>query len=310
MPDIDLNLLTALDALLTECSVTGAARRMGLSVSAMSRALTRLRAATGDPLLVQAGRQMVPTPYAAELASRVAHIARSAQAILQPPADRLNLASIERSFLIRANESFVDLAAAALTAELRQTAPLIRLVFVAKRDKAPHALRSGEIDLEIGVLGTDAPELKLRTLFSDRFVGICRRDHPLLQAPGVTAERYASYPHVVVSRHNKQGGPVDVALASLGWQRRVSVVVPAFANALPLVRASDMLGLVTLSSLNVVASGMAAGDVVPFELPVVTPAISIAAIWHPRLQADPLHRWLRETLIAVCRREQATWRYR
>ncbi|WP_277268619.1 helix-turn-helix domain-containing protein, partial [Pantoea septica] len=73
MPDIDLNLLTALDALLTECSVTGAARRMGLSVSAMSRALTRLRAATGDPLLVQAGRQMVPTPYAAELAGRVAH---------------------------------------------------------------------------------------------------------------------------------------------------------------------------------------------------------------------------------------------
>jgi len=309
MPDIDLNLLTALDALLTECSVTGAARRMGLSVSAMSRALTRLRAATGDPLLVQAGRQMVLTPYAAELAGRVGPVARSAQAILQPPADQLNLASIERSFLIRANESFVDLAAPALAAALRQTAPLIQLAFVAKRDKAPHALRNGEVDLEIGVLGTDAPELKLRTLFSDRFVGICRRDHPLLQAPGVTAERYASYPHVVVSRHNKQWGPVDAALASLGWQRRVSVVVPAFANAIPLVRASDMLGLVTLSSLNA-AAGMAAGDVVCFELPVVTPAISIAAIWHPRLQADPLHRWLRETLIAVCRREQATWRYR
>lgn len=305
MPDIDLNLLTALDALLTECSVTRAARRMGLSTSAMSRTLARLRAVTGDPLLVQAGRQMVPTPYATELAGRVSHVARSAYALLQPANPQLDLASTERSFIIRANDSFIDLTAAALVTELQQQAPLIQLVFVNKRDKEADLLRRGEIDLEICVLGTDAPELKIRTLFSDRFVGICRRNHPLLQAPGVTAERYVSYPHVVISRHNKIWGPVDDALERLGLRRRVIVALPAFANAIPLVRGSDILGLVPFSCLGSFASGARHNDLAHFELPVETPAINISLIWHPRMQADPLHRWLRETIVAVCRREQA-----
>ncbi len=305
MPDIDLNLLTALDALLTECSVTRAARRMGLSPSAMSRTLARLRAATGDPLLVQAGRQMVPTPYAAELAGRVSLVARSACALLQPANPQLNLASTERSFIIRANDSFIDLTAAALVKELQQQAPLIRLVFVNKRDKEADLLRRGEIDLEIGVLGTDAPELKIRTLFNDRFVGICRQNHPLLQAPGVTAERYASYPHVVISRHNKIWGPVDDALERLGLRRRVIMALPAFANAIPVVQDSDILGLVPLSCSACFASGARQNDLAYFELPVETPAIKIALIWHPRMQTDPLHRWLRETIMTVCRREQA-----
>src|ERR1700749_5071647 len=98
MPDTDLNLLTALDALLAEGSVAGAARRLGLSASAMSRTLARLRAATRDPLLVRAGRGMVPTPHAAELRERVRDLAQDAQAVLRPAVASMDLAELQRSF--------------------------------------------------------------------------------------------------------------------------------------------------------------------------------------------------------------------
>src|ERR1700678_1176138 len=108
MADIDLNLLIALDALLAEGSVVGAARRMALSASAMSRALARLRAATGDPLLVRAGRGLVPTPHAAKLRERVRNLAQDVRAVLRPAANGLDIASLERTFTIRANEGFVE----------------------------------------------------------------------------------------------------------------------------------------------------------------------------------------------------------
>src|ERR1700754_1389143 len=114
--DIDLNLLVALDVLLAEGSVTGAARRLGLSSSAMSRTLTRLRSATGDPLLVRAGRGLVPTPRAAELRDRVHELTRDVRAVLTPNVSHLDVASLERIFTIRASEGFLDLLAAALVA--------------------------------------------------------------------------------------------------------------------------------------------------------------------------------------------------
>jgi DNA-binding transcriptional LysR family regulator len=109
MADTDLNLSTALDALLPEGSVAGAAQRLGLSASAMSRTLARLRAATGDPLLVRAGRGRVSTPHATELRERVRNLAQDAQAVLRPAAASLALAELKRSFTIRSNEGFVEI---------------------------------------------------------------------------------------------------------------------------------------------------------------------------------------------------------
>src|SRR5271168_460453 len=109
MDTMDMNLLAALDALLAEASVTGAARRLGLSSSAMSRTLARLRFATGDPLLVRAGRGLVPTPRASELRDRVHELTRDVRVVLSPQADRLDVASLARTFTIRAGEGFIDL---------------------------------------------------------------------------------------------------------------------------------------------------------------------------------------------------------
>lgn len=303
MQAVDLNLLTALDALLSEQSVTKAARRLGLSPSAMSRTLARLRTATGDQLLVQAGRTLVPTPYAERLGEQVHELARNARSVLQPAGGSLKISTLERTFTIRANDGFVDLAGASLMAAITCAAPHVRIRFISKPDKDAQALREGMIDLEVGVIGSAAPELKTRLLFHDRFVGICRTGHPLLAKPGITPKRYAGYRHVVVSRKRQFSGPVDEALDRLGLHRTVAMVVPTYGNAMQIVRHTDLLGLVPYSSLgNVPANGCAAhGDLQYFELPVRTPRIKISAIWHPRLHADPAHRWLRDTILEVCR---------
>ncbi len=160
MDTIDLNLLPALDALLTEGSVTAAARRLGLSASDMSRTLARLRTATGDPLLVRAGRGLVPTPRAIALRERVHVLARDVRAVLGPQDGTLDLATLERTFTIRANEGFIALFSAPLVAAVVATAPHARLRFAPKSFKEAGPLRDGTIDLEIGVLGTLRPRFE------------------------------------------------------------------------------------------------------------------------------------------------------
>lgn len=118
MTTIDMNLLSALDTLLAEGSVTGAAKRLGLSASAMSRTLARLRAATGDPLLVRAGRKLVPTPRAAEIRDQVHALARDVRAVLSAKSANVDIATMERSFTIRSNEGFIEMFSGPIVAAL------------------------------------------------------------------------------------------------------------------------------------------------------------------------------------------------
>ena len=303
MDNLDLNLLPALDALLTEGSVTGAARRLGLSSSAMSRTLARLRSATGDPLLVRAGRGLVPTPRAAELRDRVHELAREARAVLSPQTGQLEIATLERTFAIRANEGFVELFSAPLVAAVANAAPRVRLRFAPKPVKDAEPLREGQIDLEIGVLGEFAPEVRTHFLFRDKFLGVVRDGHPLLKGP-VTPEGYAASRHIVASRRGSFTGPVDDALEELGLSREVIAVVPGFPDALRVARQSDLVALVPRSCLGngLVGAESFSRGLVSFELPVPTPEILISAMWHPRMDADPAHRWFRNTVMGVCRR--------
>ncbi|MBZ9937804.1 LysR family transcriptional regulator [Mesorhizobium sp. BR1-1-16] len=300
MDPIDLNLLPALDALLTEGSVTGAARRLGLSSSAMSRTLARLRAATGDPLLVRAGRGLVPTPHAAALRARVHELAREARDVLSPQHDRLDLAMLDRTFVIRANEGFIGLFSAPLVDAVTKAAPRVRLCFAPKPAKDAGPLREGTVDLEIGVLGAFAPEVRTQLLFRDTFIGAVRDGHALLSG-SITPERYAASGHVVVSRKGHFRGPVDEALQTLGLQREIVAVVPGFPDALQIARRSDLVALVPRSCLRTDIGASFSVGLIGFELPVATPAIAVSAMWHPRMDADPAHRWLRDTVIATCR---------
>ena len=299
MASVDLNLLAALDVLLTECSVTAAARRLGISASATSRTLARLRSVTGDPLLVQAGRSLVPTPHAEKLADRVHALAQDARAVLAPAADHFDPALLERLFTIRANEGFVALFAAGLVAAITEAAPHVRLRFAPKPDKEANPLREGAIDLEVGTTGASAPELRSQLIFRDRFIGAARIGHPLLEGGAMTPQRYAACAHVVASRRGASTGPVDDALRGLGLKRAIVAIVPSFPDALGIARRSDLVALVPRSCIRegqVAAQGLAG-----FDLPVSTPELAISVMWHPRLDADPAHRWLRQTLWATCR---------
>jgi len=289
----DLSLLPALNALLTEVSVVRAARKMGLSPSAMSRTLDRLRAATADPLLVRAGRGLVLTPRAEALRVQVRQVTQEALSVFQPGDDVFDPAAIERSFTIRANDGFVETMGARLLAGLRAEAPGVRLRFAPKPDKDVRALREGDVDLEIGVLGESGPEIRIQTLFRDRFVGVARKGHPLLAEP-ITPRRYAACEHVAASRRGVAVGPVDRALEDLGLSRTVIAVVPGFAAAMSLAAASDLVALLPASYMAARLSvSESAGLVESFDLPLEVDGITVSQMWHPRLDADAGHRWLR-----------------
>jgi DNA-binding transcriptional LysR family regulator len=294
MHDLDLNLLVALDALLRERSVSAAARKLGLSTSAMSRTLSRLRMALGDPILVSAGRAMVATPHAEAIAEEVRSLTSAVQAVLSPPRD-IDISEIKRDFTIRANEAFVLLYAARLSTAVSEAAPGIRLRFAPKPNKAIQPLRDASIDLDIGVVAGDGAELRGQTLFEDGFVGVARTGHPLLTGR-ITPERYAACRHVVSSRRGHFSGPVDDSLTALGLSRKVNLVVASYPAVIAVAAATDLVGLIPRSYQVGVA-----GETETFELPVATPGFVIAQTWHPRMDADPAHRWLRALIFEAFR---------
>lgn len=301
MSEPDFNLLVALDALLAEGSVAGAARRTGLSTSAMSRTLGRLRATTGDPLLVRAGRQMVPTPHAQAIRERARDAVLEIRTLLSPAVSELDPSTLDRIFVIRANEGFVEAFGPGLIAAAASEAPRVSLHFAPKMEKDSRYLREGRVDLEIGVVENMGPEIRLQALFRDHFIGVVRAGHPLLSSPAVTAGQYASYGHVVASRRGRSHGPVDDALAELGLARKVASVVPGFPAALAVAMASDLIALLPASYLPAPPAGGKAGQAFgTFELPVPTQVITISQMWHPRLEMDPAHRWLRLLVRRTC----------
>lgn len=294
MTNPDFNLLITLDAVLSEGSVARAARRLGLSPSAMSRALSRLRETTGDPLLVRAGRGLVPTPRAMELREQVSQLVQDVQAVLRP-AEKLDMQQLARTFTFRARDGFVENFGPELIARVAREAPGIRLCFIAKHDRESASLRDGSVDLETGVVGVaTSPEIRTRALFRDRFVGVVRAGHPLSEGT-VTLARYAQGRHVRVSLRGTEKGPVDDALDLLGLERDIATVVGGFTSALALASASDMIATVPEQQTGKLRAGMHS-----FPLPFSTPVFSVAMLWHPRMNADPVHRWLRDIVFEIC----------
>ncbi|TPG92249.1 LysR family transcriptional regulator [Pseudomonas caspiana] len=290
----DFNLLITLDVLLAEGSVARAAKRLRLSPSAMSRALARLRETTGDPLLVRAGRGLVATPRALELRERVSQLVQDAEAVLRP-AEQPDLKQLSRTFTLRTSEGFVENFGADLIARLAEQAPGVRLRFMHKPDKDSTLLRDGTVDLETGVVGkATGPELRTQGLFRDRFIGVVRMGHPLSEGE-LTAARYAAGSHISVSRRGLDKGPIDEALELQELERHIATIVAGFSTALALARTTDLIASVPERHTASLRAGMHS-----FALPLSLPAFTVAMLWHPRLDADPVHRWLRGCLRDVC----------
>jgi len=285
----DLNLLVTLDALLSEGSVARAARRLRLSPSAMSRALARLREVMGDPLLVRAGRGLVPTPRAIAVRDAARQLVQDAEAMLRPT-ERLDLARLERTFTLRARDGFVETLGASLIARVGREAPRVKLAFVGKPDKDSAPLRDGLVDLELGVVGqSTGPEVRAQALFRDRFVGVVRTGH-VLASETVTPQAYAAGRHVLVAlRKGPKQGPVEAALQMQGLAREVAVTVDSFSAALAVARGSDLIATVPARS-----TAAFRADLHSFALPFAVDEFAISLLWHPRQDGDAAHRWLRQ----------------
>ena len=294
MVTIDWNLLPALHALLEEESVSRAAIRIGVTTPSMSRMLGRLRTTFGDPLLVRAGRRLVPTPHAAALRDRVAGLAAGARELLSTDAE---LSRTARTLVIRANDGVAAPWLAPLLERLRARAPRLSLAFVAEGDERPEELRDGRVDLDIGVAGDDAPELRTQLLVRDAFVAVVRRGHPLCRGPH-TAAKLVRFPHLGISRRGRRTGAIDAALRASGLVRDVVATVPNAASAACIVAGTDWVTAMP----RLVATALAARlPIAWFELPLPVQEIAIAMTWHPRFDRDPAHRLLREELRALIR---------
>lgn len=293
MKTYDLNLLRALHVLLDAGSVTAAAERLHLSVPATSHTLARLRDVMGDPLLVRAGRRLVPTPRALELREPVARLVEQAQALVQP-ASRQSLATVARQFVVRAPEGMAVVFGAALAMALQQAMPRSQLHMVPEGHGDTSALREGRIDLDVGSFRSRDPELRVLELSRQPLVVALRAaDAP---AGRLTLRRYLALTHIAVAPRPREVSAVDTALHAQGLQRQVVLTLPSMHAALVAAARSPYAATVSDRIARAMAPGL---GLRVSDLPLDVAADPTLIAWHPRHDADPAHAWLRDTVRQV-----------
>lgn len=290
---LDLNLITVLDALLEEGSVMGAADRLRLSSPAVSRSLGRIRRLTGDDILVRTGRTMTPTPYALAIRDRVAEIVSASQNVLAPRRE-LDLAGLDRVFTLQCHDALATALAPPLLHTIAEQAPGVRLRFLAESAVDTDDLRHGRVDLEIGADLPGLPEFRSEEVGQDRFAVVLRRGHP--GADGLDLAGYAAQPHVLVSRRGRLADPIDELLATHGLRRRVLASVATSASALHVISRSD--AVLTVPEL-VWRPLIDTFGLVTVPLPLTLPAPRIICVWHQRYDTDAAHAWLRAQVRAA-----------
>lgn len=295
---IDANLLVALDVFLEERSVTGAARRLGLTQSAASHALARLRATLGDPLLVRSGAVMVPTPRARALAGPLREALQALAAAVVGPVP-FSPETATTVFRLAVLDLFATTLVPALVADLAAAGPRLSLDVVAlDMSRGWDQLRRGEADAAL--VGPWAPPDDIRTepLFEEHIRALVRAGHPLLKGrEPLTAARYAAWPHVVFRVSGEGAHPVDTALAALGLTRHKAARLPFFQSAGPLAATTDLVvNLPASVALNLEeADPRLSSFLPPLPAPVRYP-VSLA--WPRVLDAEPDQAWFRERLRA------------
>ncbi|MFI1648479.1 LysR family transcriptional regulator [Streptomyces avidinii] len=286
---LDLNLLTALDALLEEGSVAGAAARLHVTPPAMSRSLGRIRKATGDQILVRTGRSMVPTTRALAMRAEVHALVQQAHQLLSAQQE-LDLAALDRVFTVRWHDALTAASGTALITAVHRQAPGVRLRLSAEPGTDDAELRRGEVDLESSSSTPTLPDIRHRLVGRDRLVVAARPGHPLTAGPP-SLERYAAAEHLTVSRRGSLRDPIDDALTARGLERRVVAAGPTAAFALQLALDTDLI--VTLPDA-VTRTAREQLGLVTMPPPLPLPDVPLYLLWHQRYDEDRAHTWLRE----------------
>jgi len=288
----DLNLLLAFDALWAERNVTRAARRIGLTQSALSHALSRLRLQLDDPLFRPAPpRGMLPTPKAQALAGPLAEALALIRSAVESPAP-FDPRRLRRTFTLATADYGELVILPRLVAAVARAAPEVTLVVRPISMSPERELGAGEHDIAFSLANNVDPSLRSQILFEDGFVCLLRRGHPLAKKR-LTLDRYTKLSHVLIAPSGVGEGIVDQALRALGRSRRIAVRTAHFLVAPLAVAESDHI--ITLPE-RIVRGALPPSRFAIMRPPVEVPGFSMAAVWHPRHDADPGHAWLREMI--------------
>jgi DNA-binding transcriptional LysR family regulator len=292
---LDLNLLVAFEALRVEGSVSGAARRLGITQSGMSRALARLRAEFGDPLFVRGDMRMTLTPFAKGLAQPVARALEILATGLAAQV-RFDPRSASRTFVIGTADYCEGVLFPPLLERLAREAPGLHIHSVPTLSSDPEALARGDLDMVIALRLDSRADLRTQKLMHEEFVTLVRVGHPAVKAGVLSLEDFLALEHVVVAPHGRPGSPIDAALEKKGLSRTTVVRLQSFMAAPALVEGTDRA--TTLPRL--LAHRMASR----YRLTLVPTPLDLAGFdlslgWHERCQADSGHRWLRRVLAEI-----------
>ncbi|CAO4149909.1 LysR family transcriptional regulator [Methylorubrum extorquens] len=292
---LDLNLLVALDALLTERSVTRAAGRIGISQSAMSHALARLRTAFSDELLTRGPDGMRPTPRALALIGPVQAALSQIQEITTPP-DAFDPATADLTFTLGIPDSTEVLLMPTLIAHLQAVAPGVKLLLhTVDRHRILDDLDTGRVDLGIGVFEQGQTHHKRRILNKESYLCIFNAELVGVTAP-ISLDDYVRLPHLLTSLVESAHGVVDDALAKIGRKRVIALTSPRFSVMPFVVRQAPVIATMHTRLARFFADSM---GLTVSPAPITLPDVSISMIWHTSNDAIPSQRWLRETIIKL-----------
>lgn len=290
---VDLNLLVMFEALVEERSVAKAAARLNLTSSAVSHALRRLREQFKDPLLLRTAEGMTPTPEAVRLAKSFRKAFIEIENAIGV-AGEFDPSTARRTFLLRVSDYVGVLLLPRLCTELCSVAPGVSLSVQSFEMRQPSDRVEYEgVEIRLSVSRGSSVLSASRRILDDRWMVLMRKHHPAASSP-LTLEKYLELGHLKVS--GVGSSILDELLAERGLARRVMIQVPTWQGMVPVIESTDLIAAMPAHWMDSVLSG---SNCVAFPLPLPELALSIDAVWHPRNDYDPGHRWFRDLIHQI-----------
>ncbi|WP_017651882.1 LysR family transcriptional regulator [Fortiea contorta] len=294
---VDLNLLVAFEVLFEERSVTVAAQRLYLGQPAMSATLGRLRTLFEDELFIRIGREMQPTAKALEIAPSISAALKQIRQMLES-SQNFDPATAKNTFTIGSSDYTSYVIMPKLLEVCRQIAPGIDFRLIGfDKSCVGELLEQREIDFALGLFQEPPRQTMQIPLFTENFVGVCRRGHPIMSQETITPETFANLPHALFTLRRDDVGEIDKVLAEYNLQRRVMLTTPHILILPAIISSSDLVSAIPSR----LVKPFACQDTLEiFELPVKTDSWMISVLWSKLTNQEQSSIWLRQILKSIC----------
>mgnify|MGYP005850991443 CR=1 FL=1 len=296
---VDLNLLVAFESLYVTRSVTVAAQRIHIGQPAMSAALGRLRSLFDDELFVRVGREMKPTTKAVAIAPQIIAALDTIRTTLSD-LQTFDPAYSQQTFTIAISDYFASMILPELLAIINHQAPRINLrLLPVEKESLGESLENETVDVALGTFTDLPPYILEKPLLSERFIGVARKGHPMVENGGMTLESFVQFPHALFTLRRDAIGIIDQTLAKHGLQRRIALTVPYWFALPSAIAASDLL--VAIPSCLAVHFTQHY-PLQTFDIPLPLSAWSISMVWSKLSTRNPANLWLRQIIQQACQK--------